>query len=209
MWEQDLPTSTKFGWLKQPKLVVEMVEMGWEERGGRDKSGRGESERGRWGWPHLLICSRILVAYHNIGAPLMVAISVAYPVLVRHQCFDHLPIISGNNIGGVPYLLYTTDIGNIGGVPVLGTPPIYLHCILKYIGGVQMLWYATNNTHISGVPGLGTPLILYLGLAANNSGVQLPWCATTSILPIGFFVVVLASGLGVTLVSLLHSAYLV
>ena len=42
VWEQDLPTSTKFGWLKQPKLVVEMVEMGWEEREGRDKSGDGK-----------------------------------------------------------------------------------------------------------------------------------------------------------------------
>ena len=42
VWEQDLPTSTKFGWLKQPKLVVEMVEMGWEEREGRDKSGEGK-----------------------------------------------------------------------------------------------------------------------------------------------------------------------
>ena len=42
VWEQDLPTSTKFGWLKQPNLVVEMVEMGWEERGGRDKSGEGK-----------------------------------------------------------------------------------------------------------------------------------------------------------------------
>ena len=42
VWEQDLPKSTKFGWLKQPKLVVEMVEMGWEEREGRDKSGEGK-----------------------------------------------------------------------------------------------------------------------------------------------------------------------
>ena len=30
-------------WLaKQLKLGVEMVEMGWEERGGRDESGRGK-----------------------------------------------------------------------------------------------------------------------------------------------------------------------
>ena len=42
VWEKDLTTSTKFGWLKQLKLGVEMVEMGWEERGGRDESGRGK-----------------------------------------------------------------------------------------------------------------------------------------------------------------------
>ena len=42
VWEQDLTKSTKFGWLKQPKLVGEMVEMGWEEREGRDKSGEGK-----------------------------------------------------------------------------------------------------------------------------------------------------------------------
>ena len=42
MWEQDLTKSTKFAWLKQPKLVGEMVEMGWEEREGRDKSGEGK-----------------------------------------------------------------------------------------------------------------------------------------------------------------------
>ena len=42
VWEQDLTKSTKFGWLKQPKLVMEMVEMGWEEREGRDKSGEGK-----------------------------------------------------------------------------------------------------------------------------------------------------------------------
>ena len=56
MWEQDLPKSTKFGWLKQPKLVVEMVEMGWEERGGRGESGRGKMTsimRVVGGWPHL------------------------------------------------------------------------------------------------------------------------------------------------------------
>ena len=42
VWEKDLTTSTKFGWLKQLKLGVEMVEMWWEERGGRDESRRGK-----------------------------------------------------------------------------------------------------------------------------------------------------------------------
>ena len=84
-WEQDLPKSTKFGWLKQPKLVGEMVEMGWEEREGRDKSGEGKVR----GW---------------VGLAALI---------------DVLQIISG-----VPTCLYATDIWNISGVPVMGTPPI-------------------------------------------------------------------------------------
>ena len=56
MWERDLITSTNFGWLKQLKLGVEMVEMRWEERVGRGESGRGKMSsimRMVGGWPHL------------------------------------------------------------------------------------------------------------------------------------------------------------
>ena len=56
VWERDLTTSTKFGWLKQLNLGVEMVEMWWEEREGRGESGRGKLSsimRVVGGWPHL------------------------------------------------------------------------------------------------------------------------------------------------------------
>ena len=72
MWEKDLTTSTKFGWLKQLKLGVEMVEMWWEERGGRGESGRGMMSsimRVVGGLPQLMACSRILVEYQQCGAP--------------------------------------------------------------------------------------------------------------------------------------------
>ena len=73
VWERDLTTSTEFGWLKQLNLGVEMVEMWWEERGGRDESGRGKMSsimRVVGGLAELMACSRILVAYQKGGAPL-------------------------------------------------------------------------------------------------------------------------------------------
>ena len=56
MWEEDFTTSNKFGWLKQLNLKVEMLEMWWEGREGRGKSGRGKVSsimRVIGGWPHL------------------------------------------------------------------------------------------------------------------------------------------------------------
>ena len=82
----------------------------------------------------------------------MFKISVAYHYSVRHQYVDHFSIISGRDIGGVQVFLYATDIPDISGVPVMGTPPIYLPCILANMGGVVGMWYATDMLDISGVP---------------------------------------------------------
>ena len=76
---------------------------------------------------------------------------MAYQLWVRHQYVDHISIISGRYIGGVPIFLYATDIPDISGVPVMGTPPIYLPCILANMGGVVGMWYATDMLDISGV----------------------------------------------------------
>ena len=109
------------------------------------------------------MCSILLVAYQHSCTPLISGISVAYQLWVRHQYVDHISIISGRYIGGVPTFLYATDIWNISGVPVTGTPPIWLPCILKNMSGVEVMWYATDMLDISGVPPYGTPLICFLG----------------------------------------------